>query len=286
MPRKLWPLMVLPLSVVPLSPLRAGGPTQHTAPPHRCACPADPLQRPSVQEVLSHPWTAHGLHPSVLRFNDPIVASSLSNPPSREVRCACPARCARCALCERMRGPAAGRARAPSVPPRLPRLLCLLCALRQVVDEIKSIVQEARALPESARCRPPLVPPAHAAEGEHASSHPWATPGPREASRRRNLLLAVSRARVRARPCLHPPRAASSLAAWALPHLSLHPATLRPLSLLHSANPPSSLPHTPTPLALSAPPHAARGLGGVHDSSTSFEELGDDILDMVSWAVH
>lgn len=51
---------------------------------------ADPAQRPSVSQLLHHPWCAEGLPPStVLQFNDVFVERSLANPPPPKVRAAC-----------------------------------------------------------------------------------------------------------------------------------------------------------------------------------------------------
>lgn len=129
---------------------------------------ADPLQRLSVQEVLHHPWTAHGLQPAVLSFNDPIVASSLASPPPPQVRrparphpAAQHAQCATCrlrwqALWGSLPAPASpcdARCCARSVPLACPAVRgCatprrLLRALCQVVEEIRSIVEEAATLP-------------------------------------------------------------------------------------------------------------------------------------------
>lgn len=51
------------------------------------ALAADPSQRPSVQQVLHHPWVAAGMEPAMFQFNDSIVASSLANQPPPQVSC-------------------------------------------------------------------------------------------------------------------------------------------------------------------------------------------------------
>ena len=50
---------------------------------HAVLRPADPLQRPSVQQVLRHPWC--NLQEGVLGFNDSLVARTLSSPPEPQV---------------------------------------------------------------------------------------------------------------------------------------------------------------------------------------------------------
>ncbi|GAB4817033.1 hypothetical protein N2152v2_004079 [Parachlorella kessleri] len=46
---------------------------------------ADPKQRPSIQEVLHHPWCSAGMEPAMFSFNDSIVDTSLANQPPQEV---------------------------------------------------------------------------------------------------------------------------------------------------------------------------------------------------------
>jgi hypothetical protein len=48
---------------------------------------ADPRRRPSMREVLQHPWCAEGMRPTtMLQYNNLLVASSLARPPRQEVR--------------------------------------------------------------------------------------------------------------------------------------------------------------------------------------------------------
>lgn len=76
-------------------PLPPAPRTPHAAANHRSACsytpaspsppPADPTRRPAIAELLEDPWVKMGLQPSMLSFNDSIVAASLANQPPPEV---------------------------------------------------------------------------------------------------------------------------------------------------------------------------------------------------------
>lgn len=70
---------------------------EYSFPPHRNVSPelkdlvskmlvGDPSRRIPLQQVLQHPWVLQGLSPEVLGFNEPLVARSLAEPVTEEVR--------------------------------------------------------------------------------------------------------------------------------------------------------------------------------------------------------